>query len=68
MSYGHAERTLALIRQLEAEARQLSGNQILPGARTASRTRRSGRQHNHSAIFRTASSAIPAAILKSVTE
>ena len=31
MSYGHAERTLALIRQLEAEARQLSGNQILPG-------------------------------------
>lgn len=30
MSYGHAERTLALIRQLEAEARQLSGNQILP--------------------------------------
>jgi hypothetical protein len=29
MSYGHAERTLALIRQLEAEARQLSGNQIL---------------------------------------
>ena len=50
MSYGHAERTLALIRQLEAEARQLSGNQILPGARTASRTRRSGRQHNHSAI------------------
>jgi hypothetical protein len=36
-------------------------------ARTASRTRRSGRQHNHSAIFRTASSAIPAAILKSLT-
>ena len=31
MSYGHAERTLALIRQLEAEARQLFGNQILPG-------------------------------------
>jgi hypothetical protein len=31
MSYGHAERTLALIRQLEAEARQLSRNQIRPG-------------------------------------
>jgi hypothetical protein len=31
MSYGHAERTVALIRQLEAEARQLFGNQILPG-------------------------------------
>jgi hypothetical protein len=30
MSYGHAERTLALIRQLEAEARQLSGNRIVP--------------------------------------
>jgi hypothetical protein len=64
MSYGHAERTVALIRQLEAEARRLSDP---AGARTAPRTRRSGRQHNHWAIFRTASSAIPAAILKSVT-
>jgi hypothetical protein len=26
MSYGHAERNLALIRQLEAETRQLFGN------------------------------------------
>jgi hypothetical protein len=26
MSYGHAERNLALIRQLEAETRQLSGS------------------------------------------
>ena len=31
MSYGHAERTLAVIRRLEAEARRLSGQQILPG-------------------------------------
>jgi len=31
MSYGHAGRTLALIRRLEAEARQLSGNQVRPG-------------------------------------
>jgi hypothetical protein len=30
MSYGHAERSLALIRQLDAEIRQLFGNQILP--------------------------------------
>ena len=28
MSYGHAERNLALIRQLEAEMRQLFGNQV----------------------------------------
>jgi len=30
MSYGHAERNLALIRQLEAEMRQLFGNQAPP--------------------------------------
>jgi hypothetical protein len=30
MSYGHAERNLALIRRLEAEMRQLFGNQATP--------------------------------------
>ena len=55
MSYGHAERTLALIRQLEAEARQLSGNQILPEHEQLPEPAGAGRQHNHSAIFRTAS-------------
>ena len=30
MSYGHAERSLATIRQLEAETRQLLGNQVQP--------------------------------------
>jgi hypothetical protein len=30
MSYGHAERNLALIRQLEAETRQLLGSQVQP--------------------------------------
>ena len=30
MSYGHAERNLALIRQLEAEIRQWLGNQVQP--------------------------------------
>ena len=28
MSYGHAERNLALIRQLEAETKQLLGKQV----------------------------------------
>jgi hypothetical protein len=32
MSYGHAERNLALIRQLEAEPRQLLGRLIQPDA------------------------------------
>lgn len=30
MSYGHAERNLALIRQLEAETRQLFGSMAQP--------------------------------------
>jgi hypothetical protein len=30
MSYGHAERNLAFIRQLEAETRELFGNQVQP--------------------------------------
>jgi len=30
MSYGHAERNLAQIRQLEAETRQLIGNLVQP--------------------------------------
>jgi hypothetical protein len=30
MSYGHAERNLALIHQLEAKTRQLFGNQVRP--------------------------------------
>jgi hypothetical protein len=30
MSYGHAERNLALIRQLEAETRELSANLVQP--------------------------------------
>jgi hypothetical protein len=30
MSYGHAERNLALIRQLEAETRQPFGNLVQP--------------------------------------
>jgi len=59
MLYGHAGRTLALIRQVEAGARQLSGNQILPGQRTASRTppARGGTTITPQ-TFRTAASAI----------
>jgi hypothetical protein len=58
MSYRHAERALALIRQLEAEATQLSGNQILPGQEQLPEPAGPGGNAISPQIFRTASSAI----------
>ena len=66
MSYGHAERTLALIRQLEAEARQLFGNQILPGQEQLPEPAGPG----SNTITQQSSGRLPvrsAAVLKSVT-
>ena len=55
MSYGHAERNLALIRQLEAEPRQLFGSLAQSEQEQLPRTRESGEpggSRGHSRVTR----------------